>query len=112
MRIFEKPGRRKGLLIALGVLTLTFAALFEQGFKGAGYYATVLGCAYFNAVFLANPLGFLRRRASLACLAGMVIANYLLLGVFVAPVIFFLVLWLPAIAGVLIGHLVRKDVSR
>lgn len=113
MRLGNKQlDSRKTLLIVLGVLVLAVAVVLEQGFKDAGYYATVIACVFFNAFFLANLLRFLNDVTGFFYLAGMLAANGLLLGFFAAPMLFVLILWLPAIAGVLVGFWARSSMSR
>lgn len=108
MRLGKKQlDERKALLVALVVLAV--ALIMERGFKDAGYYAAVTACVFFNALFLANPLGFLKGLPSFLYLVGMLIANGLLLLFFDAPGLFLLILWLPAIVGVLVGFWARTQ---
>jgi hypothetical protein len=100
---------RKALLVALGVSMLAGAIVVEQGFRGAGYYAAVIAAGFFNALFLANPFGFFKSMGSALYLVGMLFANFLLLLGFDASVFFLLILWLPAIAGVLVGLWARSQ---
>ncbi|MBS3896460.1 hypothetical protein [Silanimonas sp.] len=75
--------------------------------------ALMVVCAYFNALFLANPTRAFRSRDStgIAVLIGALVANAALIFLLDFDPLITLIVWLPAIAGVLAKKFFARQAS-
>lgn len=75
--------------------------------------ALMVGCAYLNALFLANPTKAFRNNdsISIAVLIGALVANVALIYWLHFDPLITLIVWLPAIAGVLAKNFFARKTS-
>ncbi len=95
---------------ALASLLLVAFLLFSHSEEAVLVVALIIACAYLNAMFLAAPLRAFKVRdvKSIAIAFGALLANVVLLYVADFSLLIAVVVWLPAIAGIIAVALLRK----
>lgn len=95
---------------ALASLLLAAYLLFKHGAEAVLIVALMVGCAYLNVMFLAAPLRALKERdaKSIAVAIGALLANVVLLYVVDFSPLIAVVVWLPALAGIVAVALLGK----
>lgn len=82
-----------------------------MNFSSAAAVALAVSCAYLNSIFLPNPRAALKGRdaKSIGVVIGVVVANALLWFVTKSDLLICLLVWFPAIAGIVAAYLLRDS---
>ncbi|MFZ2394236.1 hypothetical protein [Rhodoferax sp.] len=98
---------RKNALVILLAVTAAIVIFLKSGIEKAFLLGLVIACAYFNALFLRSPFRFFRApdAKSLTILICMLGANIALLVLLKFDPLISLLVWLPAVAGVVAANI-------
>ena len=107
-KVFKLTYRTSAWILFCGALVVF--AIFKYGAEKASIVALLIACAYLNAMFLPDPLRVFRRRDIKGFLIaiGALLANVVLLYLVDFNALIAVLVWLPAIAGVLAAKLLPE----